>query len=172
MPGSGRIAGPARLAVAPARLELDAGWVSLATDRVTRVVTAIVLAALVIPAIPIAIAAADGRFHPERVAGLPQALVIVPAAALIGLALLHRWRDRRRLRQLTSCPPLAAEPGTAADTGTAVLAGALGLLLGGAAWLLHLETEIQLAVALGGCVVALGAYLAATGRPVVTIRAP
>ncbi|MCU0483392.1 MAG: hypothetical protein MUC54_03845 [Chloroflexi bacterium] len=172
VPGTGRVAGPARLTVSPARLELDAGWVDLAADRTTRIVTAIVLAGLVIAAVPIVLAAADGRFHPERVAGLSQALVIVPATALIGLALLRRWRDRRRLRQLTSCPPLAAEAGTAVDAGTAALVGVLGLLLGGAAWLLHQEVEIQLAIAIGGCVVALGAYLAATGRPVVTIRAP
>ena len=172
MPGNRRLAGPARLTVSRASLELDAGWVDLIADRLNTVVSTIIILGLVVPAIPILVAAADGRFHPERVQGLREALILVPVAAVIALALVRRWRDRRRLPVRTSCPILAVEAHPAVDVGTALIAVLLGWLLGGVAWLFGAPPELQAAAGLGGGMVALGLYLAMAGRTMVVVRAP
>ena len=172
VPGNGRLGGPARLTVAPERLELDAGWVDLAADRVTTVVIALIIAALAVPAVPILAAAGEGRFHPERVQWLRELMILAPVAGIISIVLLRRWRDRRRLSERTSCPVLAAEARATVDSATALLATALGGLFGGVAWLFHGTPAIQVAVGLGGAMVALGVYLAVAGRTMVVIRAP
>jgi hypothetical protein len=172
VPGNRRLAGPARLTVSRASLELDAGWVDLLADRLNTVVTTIILLGLVLPAVPILVAAADGRFHPERVQGLREALVLIPIAAVVSLLLVRRWRDGRRLPVRTSCPVLAVEAHPAVDAASGLIAAVLGWLLGAVAWLVGAPAEIQAAAGLGGCMVAVGLYLAMAGRTMVVLRAP
>jgi hypothetical protein len=172
VPGNRRLAGPARLAISPERLELDGGWVDLAADRLAAVVTTVIVVALVVPAVPIVVAAADGRFHPERVPWLPEAMILVPALAVIAAFLVRRWRDGRRLPQLTSCPALAAEARPTVDRDTALLAGLLGSSLAVVAWLLGATTLVQVAAGAGGAMVCMGLHLAVAGRNMVVVRAP
>jgi hypothetical protein len=172
VPGNRRLAGPARLTVSRASLELDGGWVDLMADRLNTIVTTVIILGLVLPAIPILVAAADGRFHPERVQGLREALILIPFAAIVALLLVRRWRDGRRLPTRTSCPILAVEAHPAVDTATALIALILGWLLGAVAWLFGATAELQAAAGLGGCMVALGLYLAMAGRTMVVVRAP
>ena len=172
VPGNGRLGGPARLTVSRDTIELDAGWVDVVADRLTWIVTTLIVVALAVPAAPVLVTAAEGRFHPERVQWLRELMILVPVVGILLIALLRRWRDRRRLPVRASCPVLAAEARTTVDFATATLATALGGLLGGVAWLFGGTPPIQVAAGLGGAMVALGVYLAATGRTMVVVRAP
>ncbi|MCU0484336.1 MAG: hypothetical protein MUC54_08750, partial [Chloroflexi bacterium] len=172
VPGNRRLAGPARLAISPDRLELDGGWVDLAADRLAAVVTTVIVIGLVVPAVPIVVAAADGRFHPERVPWLPEAMILVPALAVIALFLVRRWRDGRRLPRLTACPCVAAEARSTVDRDSTVLAGLVGSSSAVVAWLVGSTDLVLVAAGIGGAMVGAGLYLAVAGRTMLVVRAP